>query len=133
MASAALRTVVGDHIAQAGSYVDDKRMRFDFNCDHKLTDEELKQLEQFVNDAIDKKIAVVREEMPYKKAVLTGAYGVFHADSDDQTVSVYTIGDIDRQICGGPHVQNTSELGKFKITKEESSSSGVRRIKAVLE
>ena len=98
-----------------------------------MTDEELKSLEKFVNDAIAAKIDVVRTEEPYKTAIAEGAYGVFHADSEEQTVSVYTIGGVDKQICGGPHVNNTSELGKFRIVKEESSSSGVRRIKAVLE
>lgn len=130
---AGLRKMFGTSTEQKGSNINNERMRFDFNCDHKMTDEELKNLENFVNDVIAKKIDVVRSELPYSQAVKDGAYGVFKADGDDQTVSVYTIGDVDKQICGGPHVNNTGELGKFKITKEESSSSGVRRIKAVLE
>ena len=130
---AGLRKMFGTDTVQKGSNINEERMRFDFNLDHKMTDEELKQLEDFVNKTIEKKIAVVREEMPYKEAVSKGAYGVFHADSEDQIVSIYTIGDVDKQICGGPHVENTGELGHFKITKEESSSSGVRRIKAILE
>ncbi len=130
---AGLRKMFGEGTTQKGSNINEERMRFDFNLDHKMTDDELKELENFVNEAIKNKIAVIREEIPFKKAVETGAYGVFKADSDDQVVSVYTIGNIDRQICGGPHVQNTSELGHFKILKEESSSSGVRRIKAILE
>ena len=89
-------------------------------------------LEKFVNDAIDAKIDVVKTELPYGQAVKNGAYGVFNAESDEQLVTVFTIGDVDMQICGGPHASNTAELGKFKIQKEESSSSGVRRIKAVL-
>ena len=107
-------------------------MRFDFNCDHKMTEEELKTLENFVNDVIAKKIPVVKSELPYSQAISEGAYGVFNPTSDDEIVSIYTIEGVDKQICGGPHVENTGDLGTFKIKKEESSSSGVRRIKAVL-
>ena len=95
--------------------------------------EELKNLENFVNEVIAKKIDVVMTEEPYNKAVEKGAYGVFNPTSDDQVVTIYTIEGVDKQICGGPHVKNTSELGRFIIKKEESSSSGVRRIKAVLQ
>lgn len=130
---AGLRKMFGDKTEQKGSNITEDRMRFDFNCDHKMTEEELKELQDFVNDVIARNIPVEREEIPYKKAVETGAYGVFHATGDDQIVTVYTIGDVDRQICGGPHAKTTGELGKFEITKEESSSSGVRRIKAVLK
>ena len=130
---AGLRKMFGDKTEQKGSNINEERLRFDFNCDHKMTDEELASLEKFVNDAVAAKIDVVRTEVPYSAATASGAYGVFHADSPDQIVSVYTIEGIDKQICGGPHVGNTSELGKFRIVKEESSSSGVRRIKAVLE
>ena len=113
--------------------ITEERIRFDFNLDHKMTDEELKELEAFVNDAIAKKIDVVKTEEKYADAVKAGAYGVFNADSDDQIVSIYTIDGIDKQICGGPHVKNTGDLGTFVIKKEESSSSGVRRIKAILK
>ena len=130
---AGLRKMFGDKTEQKGSNINEERMRFDFNCDHKMTDEELKQLEKFVNDAIAAKIDVVRTELPYNKAVAEGAYGVFNPTSQDEIVSIYTIGNVDKQICGGPHVNNTAELGVFKITKEESSSAGVRRIKAVLQ
>jgi len=130
---AGLRKMFGDKTEQKGSNITEDRMRFDFNCDHKMTEEELKELQDFVNDVIARNIPVEREEIPYNKAIETGAYGVFHAESDDQIVTVYTIGDVDRQICGGPHAKTTGELGKFEITKEESSSSGVRRIKAVLK
>ena len=130
---AGLRKMFGDKTEQKGSNINEERMRFDFNCDHKMTEEELKELEKFVNDVIAKKIDVVRTELPYNKAVAEGAYGVFNPTSDDEVVSVYTIGEVDKQICGGPHVNNTAELGTFKITKEESSSAGVRRIKAVLK
>ncbi len=130
---AGLRKMFGEKTEQKGSNINEERMRFDFNCDHKMTEEELKELEKFVNDAIDKKIDVVRTEEPYNKAIAEGAYGVFTPTSDDQIVSIYTIAGVDKQICGGPHAANTAELGHFEIVKEESSSSGVRRIKAVLK
>lgn len=130
---AGLRKMFGEKTEQKGSNINEERMRFDFNCDHKMTEEELKTLEDFVNDAIAKKIDVVRTEEPYNKAVSEGAYGVFNPTSEDQPVTIYTIAGVDKQICGGPHAKNTAELGHFKIVKEESSSSGVRRIKAVLE
>ncbi len=130
---AGLRKMFGTQTEQKGSNITEERLRFDFNCDHKMTPEELAELENFVNEVIAKKIDVVREEMPYKVAVERGAYGVFNAESDDQIVSVYSIDGVDIQICGGPHVKNTGDLGKFVIKKEESSSSGVRRIKAVLK
>ena len=130
---AGLRKMFGTQTEQKGSNINEERLRFDFNCDHKMTDEELKELEAFVNEVISKKIDVVRSELPFNKAVSEGAYGVFHADSDDQIVSIYTIDGVDKQICGGPHVTNTGDLGTFVIKKEESSSSGVRRIKAILK
>ena len=130
---AGLRKMFGIQTEQKGSNITEERLRFDFNCDHKMTPEELAELENFVNEVIAKKIDVVREEMSYKVAVERGAYGVFNAESDDQIVSVYSIDGVDIQICGGPHVKNTGDLGKFVIKKEESSSSGVRRIKAVLK
>ena len=130
---AGLRKMFGTGTEQKGSNITEERLRFDFNLDHKMTAEELKELENFVNDVIAKKIDVVRTELPYKQAVADGAYGVFNADSDDQIVSIYTIDGVDKQICGGPHVKNTADLGTFVIKKEESSSSGVRRIKAILK
>lgn len=130
---AGLRKMFGEKTEQKGSNINEERMRFDFNCDHKMTEEELKTLEDFVNDAIAKKIDVVRTEEPYNEAVSEGAYGVFNPTSEDQPVTIYTIAGVDKQICGGPHAKNTAELGHFKIVKEESSSSGVRRIKAVLD
>ncbi len=129
---AGLRKMFGEQTEQKGSNITEERLRFDFNCDHKMTEEEIKWLENFVNQVIERKIDVVGEEMPYNKAIEQGAYGVFHAESENQPVTVYSIADVDKQICGGPHVKNTAELGKFIIKKEESSSSGVRRIKAVL-
>ena len=129
---AGLRKMFGTGTEQKGSNITEERLRFDFNLDHKMTEEEITTLENYVNDAIKKGIPVVRKEYPYKKAIELGAYGVFNAQSDEQTVSVYEIDGVDLQICGGPHVENTSLLGEFKIKKEESSSAGVRRIKAVL-
>ena len=129
---AGLRKMFGDKTEQKGSNITEERLRFDFNCDHKMTEEELKTLENFVNDVIAKKIPVVKSELPYNQAISEGAYGVFNPTSDDELVTIYTIEGVDKQICGGPHVENTGDLGTFKIKKEESSSSGVRRIKAVL-
>ncbi|MBQ8468410.1 MAG: alanine--tRNA ligase [Clostridia bacterium] len=128
---AGLRKLFGTQTVQHGSNITSERMRFDFNLDRKMTDEEIKWLEDFVNDAIARKIDVVRKEMPYSKALESGAYGIYNG-KPDEVVSVYVIGDVDNQICGGPHVKNTSELGHYKIVKEQSSSSGIRRIKAVL-
>ncbi len=130
---AGLRKMFGTGTEQKGSNITEERLRFDFNCDHKLTEDELKTLENFVNDVIAKKIDVVKSELPYNKAVNEGAYGVFNPKSDDEIVSIYTIDGVDKQICGGPHVENTGVLGTFVIKKEESSSSGVRRIKAILK
>jgi len=130
---AGLRKMFGLGTEQKGSNITEERLRFDFNLDHKMTEEELDTLEKFVNDAIEKGIEIECITMPYNKAIESGAYGVFTPTSDDQPVTVYVIGDVDRQICGGPHAKNTKELGTFKIKKEESSSSGVRRIKAVLK
>lgn len=129
---AGLRKMFGTHIEQKGSNITSERLRFDFNFDRKLTDEEVITLEAFVNDAISKSIPVERVEMTFKEAKAQGGYGVHKAD-ENETVSVYKIGDVDFQICGGPHVKNTSELNSFKIAKQEAVSAGVRRIKAVLK
>jgi alanyl-tRNA synthetase len=107
-------------------------MRFDFNCDHKLTDEEIKATEELVNKWINEGLVVTKEEMPKMEAVNQGAECMFIEKYPD-IVTVYKIGDVSIEICGGPHVSNTSELGTFKIVKEEASSAGVRRIKAILE
>ena len=107
-------------------------MRFDFSCDHKLSDEEKNQAEALVNEWIAQGIDVVVEEMAKEDAIKSGAECMFIEKYPD-VVTVYTIGDVSKELCGGPHVKNTSELGKFKIKKEEASSAGVRRIKAILE
>ena len=107
-------------------------MRFDFNCDHKMTDEEKKQAEDIVNKWIQEGLDVTVEEMKKEEAVKSGAECMFIEKYPD-IVTVYSIGNVSKELCGGPHVKNTSELGKFKIKKEEASSAGVRRIKAILE
>lgn len=128
---AGLKALISSDIHQKGSNITAERLRFDFNCDHKLTDEEKKKLEDFVNDAIKRDIPVVCEEMPLEEAKKQGAVGIFDNKYGDK-VKVYTIGDVSKEICGGPHAKHTGELKNFKIVKEESSSAGVRRIKAII-
>lgn len=128
---AGLRHKFGTQIVQKGSNITSERLRFDFNFDRKLTDEEVKDIENFVNDAINASIPVEKVELKFKDALAQGAYGVLKANDDD-VISVYKIGDVDFQICGGPHAKNTSELKNFKIVKQEAVSAGIRRIKAVI-
>ena len=130
--NAALKQVVGSDVHQKGSNITAERMRFDFSCDHKLTDEEKQETEKLVNEWIEASIDVTFEEMPKEEAVKSGAECMFIEKYPD-IVTVYSIGDISKELCGGPHVKNTGELGTFKIKKEEASSAGVRRIKATLE
>ena len=130
--NAALKKVLGPHVHQKGSNITHERMRFDFSHDSKLTDEEKKKVEDLVNEYIQMAIPVERLEMKKEDAIKMGAEAMF-LDKYGDIVTVYKIGDVSIELCGGPHVKNTSELGKFKIKKEESSSSGVRRIKAILE
>ena len=130
--NAALKVVVGPDVHQKGSNITAERMRFDFSCDHKLTDEEKMKAEQLVNEWIQMGIPVTHEEMSKEEAIKSGAECMFIEKYPD-VVTVYSIGDISKELCGGPHVSNTSELGTFKIKKEEASSAGVRRIKGVLE
>lgn len=129
--NAALKKVVNKDVHQKGSNITSERMRFDFSCDHKLSDEEKKLTEDLVNEWISDGIDVTVEEMPKEEAIKSGAECMFIEKYPD-IVTVYSIGDISKELCGGPHVSNTRELGHFKIIKEESSSTGVRRIKAVL-
>lgn len=129
--NAALKQVIGKDAHQRGSNITVDRMRFDFNCDHKLTDEEKKQVEDLVNQWIEEEIPVTKQEMSKEEAIKSGAECMFIEKYPD-IVTVYSIGTVSKELCGGPHVSNTRELGRFKIKKEESSSSGVRRIKAVL-
>ena len=130
--NAALKVVLGPETHQRGSNITVDRMRFDFNCDHKMTNEEKKQTEDLVNKWIQEALPVTVEEMKKEDAVKSGAECMFIEKYPD-VVTVYTIGDVSKELCGGPHVKNTGELGKFKIKKEEASSAGIRRIKAILE
>lgn len=129
--NAALKQVIGKDAHQRGSNITVDRMRFDFNCDHKLTDEEKKAVEDLVNQWIQEGLEVTKQEMKKEEAIQSGAECMFIEKYPD-VVTVYSIGEVSKELCGGPHVKNTKELGTFKIKKEESSSSGVRRIKAVL-
>ena len=130
--NAALKEVVDKNIHQRGSNITVERMRFDFNCDHKLTDEEKKNVEDLVNKWIDEGLDVRVDEMSKQEAIDSGAECMFIEKYPD-IVTVYSIGAVSKELCGGPHVKNTKEIGKFKIIKEEASSAGVRRIKAILE
>ena len=130
--NAALKIVVNKDVHQKGSNITDERMRFDFSCDHKLTNEELKATEDLVNNYIKQGLDVKVESMPKEEALKSGAECMFIEKYPD-IVTVYSIGDVSKELCGGPHVKNTSELGEFKIIKEEASSAGVRRIKAILK
>ena len=130
--NAALKEVVNKDVHQMGSNITVERMRFDFSCDHKLTDEEKKKTEDLVNKWIDEGLDVTHEIMTKEEALKSGAECMFIEKYPDE-VTVYSIGDISKELCGGPHVKNTKELGHFKIKKEEASSAGVRRIKAILE
>ena len=129
--NAALKLVVDKNVHQKGSNITDERMRFDFSCDHKLTDEEKQKTEDLVNEWIKEGLDVTVKEMSKSDAINSGAECMFIEKYPD-IVTVYSIGNVSKELCGGPHVKNTSELGHFKITKEEASSAGVRRIKAVL-
>ena len=130
--NAALKVVVDKNVHQKGSNITSERMRFDFSCDHKLTDEEKQKTEDLVNKWINEGLDVTVTEMSKEEALKSGAECMFIEKYPD-IVTVYSIGDISKELCGGPHVKNTKELGKFKIIKEEASSAGVRRIKAILE
>ncbi|MGN1271015.1 MAG: alanine--tRNA ligase [Clostridia bacterium] len=130
--NAALKKVLGPHVHQKGSNITAERMRFDFSHPTKMTDEEKKQAEDLVNEYIKMAIPVEKLEMKKDDALKMGAEAMF-IDKYGDIVSVYKIGDVSLELCGGPHVKNTSELGHFKIKKEEASSAGVRRIKAILE
>ena len=130
--NAALKVVINNDVHQKGSNITDERMRFDFSCDHKLTDEEKIKVENLVNEWIKQGLEVKVEEMNKEEAIKSGAECMFIEKYPD-IVTVYSIGEVSKELCGGPHVKNTSELGKFIIKKEEASSAGVRRIKAVLE
>ena len=128
---AGLRKMFGNQVMQKGSNITPERLRIDFNLDHKMLPEEIETLEKFVNDAISENIDVVCQELSLQEAKESGAVGVFESKYG-QVVKVYSIGNVSKEICGGPHAKNTGDLHHLKIVKEESSSSGVRRIKAIL-
>jgi len=128
----ALQIVLGEHAKQCGSNITTERLRFDFTHPEKMTKEQLQQVEDIVNEQIKSDLPVTCEEMTLEEAKASGATGLFE-NKYGEKVKVYTIGDFSKEICGGPHVTHTGELGHFKIKKEESSSAGVRRIKAILE
>ena len=130
--NAALKKVLGEHVHQKGSNITSERMRFDFSHNSKMTDEEKEKTENLVNEYIKMAIPVEKLEMSKEDALKLGAEAMF-IDKYGDIVTVYKIGDVSLELCGGPHVHNTSELGHFKIKKEEASSAGVRRIKAILE
>ena len=130
--NAALKVTVNKDVHQKGSNITPERMRFDFSCDHKLTDEEKAKTEALVNEWIKEGLTVTKQEMSKEEAIKSGAECMFIEKYPD-IVTVYSIGDVSKELCGGPHVENTNVLGHFKIVKEEASSAGVRRIKAVLE
>ncbi len=128
----ALREVLGNHVAQKGSNVTAQRLRFDFSHPRPMTEEEIRRVEQIVNEVIRANLPVTWEEMLLEEALESGAIGLFRNRYGDR-VKVYSIGDFSREICGGPHVTGTGELGRFRIVSEKSSSRNVRRIKAILE
>lgn len=130
--NSALKQVLGSHVHQKGSNITEERMRFDFSHDSKMTPEQIKQTEDLVNKYIEMGLTVTKKEMSKEEAIKSGAECMF-IDKYPDIVTVYFIGDVSKELCGGPHVNNTNELGHFKITKEEASSAGVRRIKAILE
>lgn len=127
----ALRAVLGDHIGQKGSNITPEKMRFDFSHPDRMTLEEIRRVENLVNEKIQEGLPVFHKEMTFDEARREGALAFF-SERYGERVNVYSIGDFSKEVCGGPHVSNTSELGHFKILKEESSSAGIRRIKAVL-
>ena len=130
--NAALKEVVGPDVHQKGSNITSERMRFDFSCDHKLTDDEKQKVEELVNNWIKEGFEVTSAQMSKEEAINSGAECMFIEKYPD-IVTVYSIGNISKELCGGPHVQNTNEIGEFKIKKEEASSAGVRRIKAIIK
>jgi alanyl-tRNA synthetase len=127
----ALKLVLGAEVQQRGSNITAERLRFDFNYDQKMTPEQLKQVEDIVNEQIKRQLPISFKVMTVDEAKHEGAIGLFEEKYGDQ-VKVYTMGDFSKEICGGPHADNTGDLKAFKIAKEEASSAGVRRIKAVI-
>lgn len=130
---AALRKVLGPEVRQKGSNITPERLRFDFSWPEKLSEEQLRQVEELVNQQIQRGLNVTREEMSLEEALERGALAFFDERYNPEKVSVYSIGDFSKEVCAGPHVQNTKKMGRFKIIKEEAVSAGTRRIRAILE
>jgi alanyl-tRNA synthetase len=128
----ALIRVLGDTVQQMGSNITPERLRFDFSFDRKMTQEEVKEIEELVNDAISKDLEVTREIMPYEEAIEKGALAFFKETYEDE-VSVYRVGDFSMELCGGPHVESTGVLGKFRIVKQKKIGANVVRVRAILE
>jgi len=128
----ALRMVLGDHVGQKGSNITAERMRFDFTHPTPMTSEQVAEVEKIVNDQIKANLKVTMEMMPLEEAKKNGAMALF-GEKYESTVKVYSIGNFSKEVCGGPHVDHTGDMGMFKIQKEQSSSAGIRRIRAVLE
>jgi alanyl-tRNA synthetase len=128
----ALRRVLGDSVQQMGSNITPERLRFDFTFERKLTPEEIKQVEDLVNDIISQNIEVTREIMSYDAAIKAGALAFFKETYDDE-VSVYRVGDFSMELCGGPHVESTSLVGVFRITKQKKIGANIVRIRAIVE
>ncbi|MFW9909697.1 MAG: alanine--tRNA ligase, partial [Candidatus Thorarchaeota archaeon] len=127
-----LRKVLGNEIQQNGSNITKERLRFDFTFDRKLTSEEISEVETLINGVIKKNIEVKRRTMKYDDAIAAGALAFFK-ENYGETVSVYSVGDFSMELCGGPHVEQTGILGKFKIAKQEKIGAGLMRIKGILE
>ncbi len=125
-----LRIVLGEHVRQAGSHITDKRLRFDFAHETPLTPEEIRRVEQLINHKIDEDIPVVKTQLPYEEAIQRGALSFFDRSQYPPVVSVYSVGDFSIELCRGPHVDRTGEIGHIRITEEQSSARGVRRIYA---
>jgi len=128
----ALQIVLGSHALQKGSNITPERLRFDFTHPEKMTPEQLAEVERIVNEQIARNLPITLETMTIEEAKAKGATALFAAKYGEQ-VKVYAAGDFSMEVCGGPHAKTTGELGRFKIQKEESSSAGVRRIRAALE
>ncbi len=130
--NAALKVVCSPDIQQKGSNINEERLRFDFNFSRKLTDEEVKEVERLVNEQIEKNVPVVMKEMSLEDAREQNFVGVF-SEKYGEKVKTYSVGEFSKEICGGPHVESTGELGTFKISKQENVSAGIKRIKAILK
>ncbi len=129
---AALRKVLGDEVTQNGSNITEDRLRFDFTFSRKLTPEEIEEVEKLVNDIIDQDLDVTQQFLPYDEAIKRGALAFFK-ENYGETVSVYSVGDFSMELCGGPHVEKTGVLKKFRITQQKSIGAGLMRIRAVIE